>query len=223
MVVVMGVHALGMFVVVVVVGEVAGVVVSGAVVHVLVVVVDSVLVGVVVAVPVGAAWLVVVRVVVVAGVGFLVVLVLMVVDFGVVVDVVVVGQRRVVMVLGLIVAVVGFSAQQVVFLFPLGGLRLIDLTIHINVFLVIWKAVEGSLAETLVSKLALHQWALLSCICIGGAGGLLDGVLHDIIHLHGHPGECACDVEHIETIFQPLFFVELVKGKSQSPLDLLVV
>jgi len=35
------------------------------------------------------------------------------------------------------------------------------------------------------SKFTCHDVAVISCPCTLGAGGLLDGVLHIVVHLHG--------------------------------------
>ncbi len=111
------------------------------------------------------------------------------------------------------VTVVSLPAQQVQFLLSLSSLRLVDLTVYTDLAVTSGSQVMGSLTEALVSELALHDWALISCLfrCALGAGGLLDGVLYMVIHPHGHPSGSTCDFEQSETIAQPALLVELLQ------------
>lgn len=230
MIVLMGVSAISMLVVVVLAGQITGVVVCLGMVSVHMVVATSVVVGVCVSVPVAACPIMVVCVVVVAVVVVFVGSIVLGVGLGVVVRVVmgvsVVGSMCVVMVVVVCccvsVSVVSLSGHCVQFLLSLSSLRLIDLTLHTGVSVTSGRVEEGSLTEALVSKLAGQEGAVISG-CALGAGGLLDGVLHVVVHGHGHPGGSAADLQQSEALVQPALLIELLQGESDSLLKLSAV
>lgn len=123
-----------------------------------------------------------------------------------------------------IVAVVSLSAQQVELLLSLSSLRLIDLTLYVDDFIISGGVVEGCLTEALVGELAVHEGALLSCcFCAVRADGLLDAEFHIVIHTHGHPCCSTADFEESKTIGESAFLVELFQRVGHSLLNVVIV